>query len=82
MNGAAPGPAREIAAALAAEALGVLRFHWGEAYEIDHGRAGWRARRRDGLGGILRAPDPPSLHVMIAADYQLKAVPRDLAAGT
>ena len=47
-------------------ALDALRFHWGDAYEIEVSGGKWRAKRLDGLGWG------------IAADYAVKPVPRDL----
>ncbi len=64
---------------LAAQALEALRFGWGDAYEITSDNAhGWQARRRDGLGGAITAPDPDALWTAICEDYILKPVPRDL----
>ena len=40
----------------------------------------WRAKRRDGLGGWIEAPDPDGLGALISEDYGLKAVPRDAGA--
>jgi hypothetical protein len=58
-------------------ALEALRWDWGDAYEIGRDdERGWWARRRDGLGGDLTAPDPDGLYEAIAADYALKPVPR------
>ena len=75
MTGQQPQAARTASAV----ALEALRWDWGDAYEIgcDDDR-GWRARRRDGLGVYLTAPDPDALYGVIAADYDLKPVPRDL----
>jgi len=65
------------------EALEALVFHWGDAYEIEHTEArGWRARRRDGLGGWLTAASPEGLLAGISADYQVKPVPRPGGEGT
>ena len=59
--------------------LAALRYGWGEAYEIGHDEDhGWRARRRDGLGGDITAGDPDELWAAIQADYVHKPVPRDL----
>jgi hypothetical protein len=58
--------------------LGELRWHWGGAYEITNRGPGWRARRKDGLGGWLAAPDPRALVEMIRADYQRDPVSRDV----
>jgi hypothetical protein len=63
------------------EALEALRWHWGEAYEIGRDDTrGWRARRRDGLGGDITAGGPDDLRQAIRGDYAVKAVPRDPAA--
>ena len=61
------------------EALGALWWHWGDAYDIGHDERGWQARRRDGLGGDLTAPDPDALYGVIGADYALRPVPRGAA---
>ena len=64
---------------LAGQALEALRYGWGDAYEITCGDGNdWQARRRDGLGGVINAPDPDALWTAICADYILKPVPRDL----
>jgi hypothetical protein len=63
------------------EALDMLRFHWGDAYEIEVSGGRWRARRRDGIGGWSDAADPDGLGWAIAADYAAKPVPRDAEAG-
>jgi hypothetical protein len=55
--------------------LGQLRYNWGDAYEIEKGRA----RRRDGLGGWLEAQTPDELEALIEADYRARAVPREIA---
>ena len=57
--------------------LAELRHHWGEAYEITD-RPGWRARRRDGKGGWLTAPDAEALVTVIRADYRADPVSRDV----
>ena len=54
-----------------------LRDHWGSAYEITD-RPGWRARRRDGKGGWITAPDAEALLGAIRADYQADPVSRDV----
>jgi hypothetical protein len=59
--------------------LEALRFGWGDAYEIGYDKEhGWHAKRRDGLGGRLTAPDPDGLDAAIQGDYNLRPVPRDL----
>jgi hypothetical protein len=58
-------------------ALIELRHHWDAAYEITD-RPGWRARRRDGKGGWITAPDAETLAELIRADYTADPVPRDL----
>ena len=64
-----------------ANALDSLRWHWGEAYEIEASAGLWRARHRDGLGGWIEATDPDRLGALISEDYGIKAVPRDAGAG-
>jgi hypothetical protein len=59
-------------------ALDALRFHWGDAYEIEVSGGKWRAKRLDGLGEWIEAADPDGLGWGIAADYAVKPVPRDL----
>jgi len=54
-----------------------LRWHWGDAYEISDQGGGWRARRRDGKGGWLTAPDANALEDLIRADYAREPVSRD-----
>jgi len=65
------------AQAHAEAALEVLRFNWGEAYEIGLDDGGWWCRRRDGLGGTERAPGPDELHKLIVEDYSFRPVRRD-----
>jgi hypothetical protein len=78
MNEAGP-QADGVAAAAGRDALEALRWHWGDAYEIGFDdERGWHARRRDGLGGWLTAPDSDDLFGVIAADYALKPVPRSV----
>jgi hypothetical protein len=75
--------AGRTAASTAADhyALEALRWDWGDAYEIGHDdERGWRARRRDGLGGDLTATDPDGLYALIGDDYALRPVPRDYSA--
>jgi hypothetical protein len=58
-------------------ALEALRFHWGDAYEIDHAEDGrWIAKRRDGLGGPIEAAGPDGLMAAIADDYNVRKVER------
>lgn len=56
-----------------------LRFHWGEAYEINYDEHVWHARRRDGRGGLLAGVKPDELYREIRADYALRPVPRGRA---
>lgn len=63
------------------EALRLLRFHWGDAYEIEVSGGRWRARRRDGEGGWFDAGDPDGLGGAISENYAVKPVPRDAEAG-
>jgi hypothetical protein len=60
--------------------LGLLRFHWDSAYEIEPGDGPGmaRARRRDGEGGWLEGT-PDELTVMLAADYLARPVSREVA---
>jgi hypothetical protein len=55
------------------DALGALRFGWGDAYEIgfDAERGYW-ALRRDGLGGDITAGDLDGLFEAIIEDYAVK----------
>lgn len=53
--------------------LAKIRFDWGDAYEVERGRA----RRRDGLGDWLEARTADELAALIAADYLARPVPRD-----
>ena len=62
------------------DALDALRFHWGDAYEIEVSGGLWRAKRRDGLGGWIEADSPDGLGWAITADYAAKQVPRDAGA--
>jgi hypothetical protein len=58
--------------------LEAVRFDWGEAYEIElDDEHGWRAKRRDGLGGWLDAADSAGLYKVIADDYAFRPVPRE-----
>lgn len=57
--------------------LDELRWHWSSAYEITD-RPGWRAKRRDGRGGWLTAPDAAALVELIRADYLVDPVSRDV----
>jgi hypothetical protein len=79
MDKAAPQAAGPLAAR---QALDALVFHWGDAYEFTHdGEHGWRARRRDGVGGWIEAMDPDMLHAQVKADYGLNPVSRDFDPG-
>ena len=61
---------------LEAWALTDLKHHWDEAYEITRSGAEWRARRLDGLGVVITAPDAAVLQEKIFADYSACPVPR------
>ena len=57
-----------------------LTYNWGSAYEIEFSdEHGWRARRRDSLGGWLTAADPDELYKLITGDYATRQVPREYA---
>ena len=56
--------------------LDALRWNWGIAYEIEPGDCGYRARRRDGLGGWMNADELGTLRNDIVSDYLLKPVNR------
>ena len=60
--------------------LGLLRFHWDTAYEIEPADAPGlaRARRRDGEGGWLEGT-PDEVAALIAADYRARPVSREVA---
>ena len=60
--------------------LGLLRFHWGTAYEIEPAGADGlaRARRRDGRGDWVEGT-PDEVTAMIAADYLARPVSREAA---
>jgi hypothetical protein len=63
------------------DALDALEFDWGEAYMIGRDdERGWWAARRDRIGGYFTALGPDELRAAIRADYDLKAVQRDLPA--
>ena len=83
MDEAAPQAAVAVGhmgAEVFARELGLLRFHWDTAYEIEPGDGPGlaRARRRDGLGEWMEGT-PDELAVMIAADYRARPVPREVA---
>ena len=63
-----------------ARELGLLRFHWDTAYDIEPadspGTA--RARRKDGLGGWLEGT-PDEVTVLIGADYVARPVSPEVA---
>jgi hypothetical protein len=56
--------------------LDALRFGWGKAYRISgSAELGYRARRRDGLGGDITAGDPDGLWKAVREDFGFKPVP-------
>lgn len=62
--------------------LEALRFHWGDAYEIEFiDGQGWRARRLDGQGGWLTSANREGVYSAIGADYLLRPVPRSFTPG-
>lgn len=58
------------------EALAELVYHWGDAYEITD-RPQWQAKRRDGKGEPITAPDAGALTGLIRADYRADPLRRD-----
>jgi hypothetical protein len=75
------GPASRCAAAFASTgdaALDVLRWNWGEAYEIGHDTRWW-FRRRDGYGGVETAAGPEVLRSAIIENYTDRPVDRERA---
>jgi len=82
MEQAAPQAAgRTQTAATVMEALGDVRHHWGDAYEIWRNSEGFHALRRDGVGSQLDAPGADQLAELIRADYAARPVPRDFDKG-
>lgn len=61
------------------DALEELRWHWGDAYEIETGNGEWRARRRDGLDGWMTEGSADELHTRIVDDYTTRPVRRSPA---
>lgn len=59
------------------EDLAQLRHHWGDAYHIERGPSGWRAKRRDGRGDWMIRRSADSLFRAIGEDYTARPVPRD-----
>jgi hypothetical protein len=58
------------------DALDVLDFHWGAAYDLAVTRAGWVAKRLDN-GRPLVAASPGELRDLIIGDYTAQPVPRE-----
>ncbi|HUC25025.1 MAG TPA: hypothetical protein VMA73_20130 [Streptosporangiaceae bacterium] len=72
-----PAGRTAVEKALIDSGLEGLTYNWGSAYEIEFSdEHGWRARRRDGLGGWLTGTNPDELYKAITDDYALKPVPR------
>jgi hypothetical protein len=57
--------------------LEVLRWNWGEAYEIGCDDGEWWYRRRDGLGGRQTAQNADALHKLVIEDYTFLPVRRE-----
>jgi hypothetical protein len=55
-----------------------LGHHWGSAYLIGTEGSQYTAERRDGQGSMLTAGDRDGLAQLIAEDYAVRPVPRDL----
>jgi hypothetical protein len=68
-----------VSKALIESELEGLRWNWGSAYEVNYDDRGWRAVRRDGLGGVLTGATPDELYKLITDDYSIKPVPRSYA---
>jgi hypothetical protein len=62
----------------ASTALALLRWHWGDAYDISVDGDEWQAVRKDGEGSMISAPVPDELRMAMLADYSLKPVSRDM----
>lgn len=78
MDHRGPGNDATFGQRLEAWALTDLQWHWGDAYEISRADGGeWRARRLDGLGIVITAPDAAVLQEKITADYSRCPVPRE-----
>lgn len=60
------------------DALDVLDFHWGAAYDLAVTRTGWVAKRLDN-GRPLVAATPGELRDLIIADYTAQPVARGVA---
>lgn len=60
------------------DALAMLRWHWGDAYDISVDGDQWQAERKDGEGGTITAPGPDELRMLIMADYNANPVARDM----
>lgn len=54
-------------------ALGVLRWSWGDAYDITVVDELWLARRKDQLG-MVTGSGPDELHIAIVEDYTFHRV--------
>ena len=59
--------------------LDELRWHWGDAYLIEHLGSRWVAQRRDSHS-TFSAADPKALLNLVRADYAVRPVSRPLAA--
>jgi hypothetical protein len=81
MSEGGPQAAGNTVDAVARAALESVRYDWGDAYDIGYDdEHGWHAKRRDGRGDILTAPNPDGLYEVIAADYRDRPVGRDYSA--
>jgi hypothetical protein len=68
--------------ALIDDELAALRFHWGDAYEIElDDEHGWRARRLSSQRGWLTGVNLDELYKAIREDYTLQPVPRSFTPG-
>ena len=70
-----PAPLMAQSSAVRFNELQSLRYHWGEAYELDLDNDEFVAARRDN-GRELRAKTAEELRDLILADYSENKVPR------
>jgi hypothetical protein len=59
------------------ESLDEIRWHWGEAYNVEHLGGLWLAQRLDKSRATVSARTPDELMELIRLDYEAAPVPRD-----